>query len=175
MAIWLYVCLKVHLGVRVRGKVCHLRLLWLPDACQNALSLWQRGSGNSPPVTISVNTASKHTLCYTKQPGTRTASKVFNTVSSNIVQTEGNKRCRYQDKGLCSFTRQNKMAGDFAYYVLSTVGPYYSSSSNKASTEEKTLCHLLLCEQWTISRVSWTSLRRHRHSMGSSYADLSNA
>lgn len=36
------------------------------------------------------------------------------------------------------------MAGDFAYYELSTVGPYYSSSSNEASTEEKTLCHLLL-------------------------------
>lgn len=61
-AIWSYERLRVRLRVRVRGKVCHLRLLWLLAACQSALSLWKRGSGSSLPVTISVNTASKHTL-----------------------------------------------------------------------------------------------------------------
>lgn len=76
----LWVCL----GVRVRGKVCHLRLLWLPA---RVLCPYGRGgvAGCSPPVTISVNTASKHTLYCTGQPGTHRAGQVFNTVSSNIM------------------------------------------------------------------------------------------
>lgn len=66
VAIWSYVCLRVCLGVRVRGKVCHLRLPCLYAACQSALSLWLRGSGTSPPLSISVKRANKHTLSCTR-------------------------------------------------------------------------------------------------------------
>lgn len=148
MAIWLYACLTVCLGVKVRGKVCRLRLLWLPVACESALSLWQRGSGSWPPVTISVNTASKHTLCCTRQPGTLTASQVFNTISSNIVWTE-NKKEQVSGQRLLLLFKVEQDGWGFCVLCgrdwLSTVKPSYSSSSNKASTEEKTLCHLL-CE-----------------------------
>lgn len=79
-----HVCLG---GVRVRGKVRHLRLPCLQAARPEHSVPMAEGEWH---LTISVNTVNKHTLSCTRPPGTHRANREFNTGWSDILWTEGN-------------------------------------------------------------------------------------
>lgn len=83
---------------------------------------------------LSTEKANKRTFC-TKQPGTHHITKVFDA--------EDDKSSRYEGK-----KASDSEPGGRGYRVLRI--KHHHSSDNKASAEEKTLCHLLRCENGTL-------------------------